>query len=504
MNNLHSNIMKLLKNFSAIAVALVLLASAAVGCTSDKKDTSSGKIDVLQFCEDSSVIDRLKKIRENTVRITNQVGNYKVVGTGFFLPSGYLLTNSHIVDIKGDISVEYFDGEKQSAEIFANSLMADLALLKVNNPHVQALQVEGNPNIDTSEDVYAIGYGLDLLGDATVTKGILSAKRSAHNIDYMQTDAAINGGFSGGPMLDEAGHVIGLISLAAENASTAFAVAGNSLNRIVEELIETPSVHYVENERPQNAISSMLVEVGLIVSDPYNESIMLEELSAEESGKSDEPNTSDIIEGDHKTQNAEPAPEYEIQIPEVPSAPEPETPTPDPLPETSEPLPEPETPVAVDPPAPPPATRLEGINKIVPWDWAVYSNAAGENVFQCYWRFEDSDGVSLQPETYPSSIVKSITIDVRSGWSYQEDDNAVDDDDHKPIRLLKSFYFGEYSTDPEFVEIPISEIRALMTDEDYERSPVWGSDLTLYMYLETREQGTFRAKWPEHLEKPGA
>jgi len=90
-------------------------------------------------------------------------------------------------------------------------------------------------------------------------------------IEYLQTDAAINSGFSGGPLLNSKGEVIGMNSLANENATIGMSLSIETLENIMHKLINNQKVNYLETDRPQNALSSVLKETGYELDDIYNE-----------------------------------------------------------------------------------------------------------------------------------------------------------------------------------------------------------------------------------------
>jgi len=182
-----------------------------------------------------------------------------------------LLTNSHIVDIKGDISIEYSNGKKSKAKLISNEIVSDVAILKVDEIDALALPFGETLNIKTTDDLYAVGYAINLKGEASITKGILSARRSMAGIEYLQTDAAINSGFSGGPLLNSKGEVIGMNSLANENATIGMSLSIETLENIMHKLINNQKVNYLETDRPQNALSSVLKETGYELDDIYNE-----------------------------------------------------------------------------------------------------------------------------------------------------------------------------------------------------------------------------------------
>ena len=182
-----------------------------------------------------------------------------------------MLTNSHIVDIKGDITIEYSDGKTSKAKLISNEIVSDVAVLSVDEIHALALPFGETLSIKSTDDLYAVGYALNLKGEASLTKGILSARRSIAGVEYLQTDAAINSGFSGGPLLNEKGEVIGMNSLANENATIGMSISIETLENIMHKLIDEAKVNYLTTDRPTNALSSVLKETGYEIDDIYNE-----------------------------------------------------------------------------------------------------------------------------------------------------------------------------------------------------------------------------------------
>ena len=169
--------------------------------------------------EQLAVEDEVKAtqfIKENVVRVVNTVGNNKIVGTGFFIKEGYLLTNSHIIDIEGTVSIEYYDGTNSTAKIYSNSIEKDVALLTVSNKKTVPLTLGSTNNLDITNTVLAVGYAYNLGGEASTTKGTLSARRAFSEINYLQSDISMNSGFSGGPLFTSLAEVVGLNTFASE------------------------------------------------------------------------------------------------------------------------------------------------------------------------------------------------------------------------------------------------------------------------------------------------
>lgn len=211
-------------------------------------------------------------IKSNIVKIINKIDDTtSIIGTGFFDKSGYIVTNSHIVDIKGSIFIEYASGEEVEAQLYSNDITSDIALLVVEKPLVKAVSYGKTLSLNITDDVYAVGYPFVLKGEASVSKGILSARRSAGGIEFLQSDISLNTGNSGGPLINEKGEVLGINTYATENASIGMAISSESLENIIAKLIVSKSVSYLEDTRPSNALSVVLTEIGHHHDDIYHE-----------------------------------------------------------------------------------------------------------------------------------------------------------------------------------------------------------------------------------------
>jgi serine protease Do len=138
----------------------------------------------------------------------------KTYGSGFIIdPSGLIVTNKHVIDGSIDIKVIFNDGDRVPAKLLAVAAMIDLAVLKVDAGRpLPALKWGDSENLHVGDAVLAIGNPLGL--GESVSSGIVSAlNRDIQDTpfdDYIQTDAAINHGNSGGPLIDLDGEVIGV------------------------------------------------------------------------------------------------------------------------------------------------------------------------------------------------------------------------------------------------------------------------------------------------------
>ncbi len=136
------------------------------------------------------------------------------LGSGFVIdPSGYIVTNNHVIDEAEEITVTFSDDSKYKAKIVGRDTKTDLALLKIEaKKPLLAVTMGDSDTLRVGDWVLAIGnpYGLG----GTVTQGIISARQRYINAgpfdDFLQTDASINRGNSGGPLFNGRGEVIGI------------------------------------------------------------------------------------------------------------------------------------------------------------------------------------------------------------------------------------------------------------------------------------------------------
>ncbi len=135
-------------------------------------------------------------------------------GSGFFITEdGYLLTNDHVVQDRRQVTVRLPGGAELVGEVVRTDRVRDIALVKVAVVRTAALPIRRTPTA-IGDEVYAIGTPLDRRLAQTVTRGIVSAMRSeplgggAAQIPMIQSDVVIQGGNSGGPLVDTSGNVV--------------------------------------------------------------------------------------------------------------------------------------------------------------------------------------------------------------------------------------------------------------------------------------------------------
>lgn len=195
----------------------------------------------------------------SVVHIETNVG----VGSGFVVdPSGYIMTNNHVITDAGSrggsskIEVTTADGASYTATVVGTDPTSDLALLKINAKDLPALKIGSLENVTVGDQVVAIGYALDIGSSGndpgsdapTVTEGIVSAKDRAIDegsaiLGAVQTDAAINHGNSGGPLLSMQGEVIGINTAIVPDQETGgvasgigYAVGGDTVAAVYQQL----------------------------------------------------------------------------------------------------------------------------------------------------------------------------------------------------------------------------------------------------------------------------
>ncbi len=155
----------------------------------------------------SPIADVVEYARAGVVRIAGS----STYGSGFVVDSdGHILTNAHVIDGSIHLLTAVFDdGARLAAQVVGTDPMRDIALLKVEPRSRQLTVLPLVTRTREGEEVVALGYPLGG-GNLTVTKGIVSALVTRGSLAYIQTDAALNPGNSGGPLLNLSGEVVGM------------------------------------------------------------------------------------------------------------------------------------------------------------------------------------------------------------------------------------------------------------------------------------------------------
>ncbi|MBR5735593.1 MAG: trypsin-like peptidase domain-containing protein [Bacteroidales bacterium] len=199
----------------------------------------------------------------------DQVG----IGSGVIISEdGYIVTNNHVVSGADEVQVTLYDNSVHDARVIGTDEATDLALLKVDGTGFQALEMGDSDELRLGEWVLAIGSPYDLR--STITAGIVSAKgRSFPNYDgsyriesFIQTDAAVNPGNSGGALVNTSGQLVGIntsiVSLTGSYTGYAFAVPVNIVKKITDDFIEYGSV-----QRAVLGIAMRDSDQGVVIAD---------------------------------------------------------------------------------------------------------------------------------------------------------------------------------------------------------------------------------------------
>ncbi|MBM3295950.1 MAG: trypsin-like serine protease, partial [Candidatus Aminicenantes bacterium] len=175
-----------------------------------------------------------------------------VQGTGFFISAdGYIVTNNHIVENAAKVKAFTVQGEEYPAKVIGTDPPTDIALLKVEAKNIPFAELGDSSALKVGEWVLAIGNPLGM--EHTVTAGIVSAKGRQLGLgdltsyeDFIQTDAAINRGNSGGPLVNMKGEVIGInsniLTPSGGNVGIGFAIPSSMAKKVVLQLKEKGQV----------------------------------------------------------------------------------------------------------------------------------------------------------------------------------------------------------------------------------------------------------------------
>lgn len=249
--------------------------------------------------ESSSIIDSTKKVAPSVVSIiitTNvtdifgRVSEQQGAGTGFiFTNDGYILTNKHVAsDLNASYTVFTADGKKYDAKAVAQDPSNDLAIIKIEATGLPVVDLGDSDKLQVGQWVIAIGNALGQLQN-TVTVGVVSARerqltaggygdQTERLENLIQTDAAINSGNSGGPLVNMKGQVVGINTAVANGAqSIGFAIPINSAKTAIQSFqkdgkIVRPQlgVRYTMVDSEAASVYKLPVDYGAMINGTQN------------------------------------------------------------------------------------------------------------------------------------------------------------------------------------------------------------------------------------------
>lgn len=254
---------------SLLSISLVSLVSTAVLCTSLLAAPAARANAPLTAAQERRVTPVVRVVQAVSPAVVNIAATHRVsvparspfefwehprgrqrettsVGSGIVIhPSGYVLTNHHVIAQASALNVVFPGGRKHSAQVVASAQGSDVAIIKFDAPAGQPFVPLGrSDDLMVGEDVIAIGNPLGL--GHTVTTGIVSAvdrqlplSESATFEHLIQTDAAINPGNSGGPLLNALGELVGInTAIRGDAQNVGFAIAIDEVARLLPRLLD--------------------------------------------------------------------------------------------------------------------------------------------------------------------------------------------------------------------------------------------------------------------------
>lgn len=204
---------------------------------------------------ESKLADVIERVMPAVVSIYVEHGPNRGLGSGFVVGrDGRILTSQHVVGEEKTVYVRFRNGDSVMGRVVRASMFADLALIKVDVPDLPVAPIGDPSALRPGDTVLAIGAPMGL--SETVTRGIVSSTaREVAGVKYIQTDAALNPGNSGGPLINELGEVVGVSTMKQREAERLnFAIRIDEAEEFIEAEIETPREKPLSRSEPPPAL----------------------------------------------------------------------------------------------------------------------------------------------------------------------------------------------------------------------------------------------------------
>ncbi|MCT4628737.1 trypsin-like peptidase domain-containing protein [Winogradskyella sp.] len=174
-----------------------------------KGKQQESKLDIINL-KKGNTIQSLPDAINSSVTVKVKEGH----GSGFKISNdGYIITNFHVVaSSKDDINIIFKDGSELKAKLIRQNEELDLALLKVDTSFDVHFNIPNEKSYTIGEDIFAIGTPKTIELGQTLSKGIISGERSNQEVQLIQTDASVNNGNSGGPLINNKGDLLGVVN----------------------------------------------------------------------------------------------------------------------------------------------------------------------------------------------------------------------------------------------------------------------------------------------------
>jgi len=197
---------KLLENDLVYEMLLPLSEANKKGTEVSNDTIHLDRVKPLKF---KSPKDFSSRITQSVVTVSHDEG----FGSGFIISKeGHILTNYHVVKNHDHVKVKLTFGITLDATVLRTNQDYDMALLILNGSEFSPLTIGNSDSCYIGENVFAVGTSSDIELNQSMTKGIISGRRSFEEHEYFQTDVGINSGNSGGPLINENGEVIGMVT----------------------------------------------------------------------------------------------------------------------------------------------------------------------------------------------------------------------------------------------------------------------------------------------------